>query len=161
MTTPTPGWIAPPKQPDWLGSFGISEGASGGEARREEEVGNGQKDIDRARDDRVGHAAEVARQKTRDDPREGRDERRREGDDQRDARSVHGAAEDVAADLIDAEPVLARGAGRGGEEGVERAGVARVGIRSTEDVDDDGRENRREAQERDEDQRRERELVFS
>ena len=77
-------------------------------------------------------------------PDQGGQRGRREGDDQRDARPVERAAEDVAPDLVDAEDVLAAGPRRGGEERVERPGVALVGAGCADQVDDERREDRQQ-----------------
>ena len=106
----------------------LAERAGGGEAGREQQVGDREQDVDAAGDERVDPAAVVAGEEAGDDAEEGREEGRDEGDDQRDAGAVDGPAEDVAAELVDAEPVLGRGPGRRREERVERVGVAVVGV---------------------------------
>ena len=159
MTTPIPGLIRPPRQPG-AAAAGLREGAGGGDAGGQQEVGDRQEDVDCPGDDRVGPAAIEAGEEAGDDADDGRQEGRDEGDDQRDPSPVDGAAEDVAAELVDAEVVLGGGAGRGREERIERAGVASVEVRRTDEGDDLRREDRDQDEQEDEDERDESELVL-
>ncbi len=143
--------MVPPRQP-----FGARAGRREAEAQQQDR--EREHHVGQAREDRVDRAAvEAGDQPDRDadDHREaGRDER----DLERDPGAVDRAREDVATELVDAEPVLGGRSGRAAEE-VERVRVLRLRIGRAEDRDDHRREDRHEDQGDDEAQRRHRDLV--
>ncbi len=84
------------------------------DADRQQDAGKGEQHIADAHDDAVPPAFVVAGEQAEHRPDEGADDNRHEAGLQRDPRAHQDAAEDVAAERIDAEPV------RGGRPGVER-----------------------------------------
>ena len=76
------------------------------EQQRGEQRGHHREELDDAHDDPVGPALEIAGERAERDADEDAEGRGGEADGQRDARAVDDAGEEVAAEVVDAEPEL-------------------------------------------------------
>jgi len=93
----------------------LLQAARGHESERQEQDGQGEHDVDRSGDDRVGLPAEEPREHAERDTDDGGDPGREEGDEQRGASAVDDPDEQVPAGRVDAEGEPALGAGRDAE----------------------------------------------
>ena len=84
----------------------VAERAGGGDPDAQQQHGERQHDVDEARQQRVDPAAVVAGQQPDGDADQHGDAGADDPDEQRDARAVDGAREDVAPERVDAEAVL-------------------------------------------------------
>src|SRR5919204_608907 len=123
----------------------------GDDPDREEQAGDRQHHVHAAHDQRVDEAADVARDRAEDEADREADRDRDDPDDEREPRAVEDPAVHVAAQLVDAEPVLVRRPGAAAARDQEQVLLLRrVGReqrrerrRDDEDQDEDGAEDRR------------------
>ncbi len=150
MTTVTPGWIRPPRQP--------SNCARGAEPEPEQQDRERKHDVGDPRQDRVDPTAEVARDQAERDADEGRERGPDDPDQQRYASPVDNSRHDVLAETIDAEWMGARGAERRPER-VAEIGVLDRGARKPEDARDQWRKDCHQNQQQDEPRRHDRDPI--